>query len=321
MVSLAKLFSSRFLRCVPCLRCLIHPSGVKADACWLWPLVSLMKPFSGRFVPCLVHARLYRLTRLLAGVEKRPRRTFARFPRAVPWENALPWAALIISQSATAVPVRDDRGRGFACAKAVDKSINRDARTSVTAKSPNACVCCGAGRRRGGRPNGARTRRSKPSRPRPNVRAVSACHLHPKLQRHLRLRRRVVTQQKLFHRLLCATGRGAMSRLGSRAATRRATAAPPAARPFAGCWIANTSGSAVVLSRAAAHVSRSTRPPARGVAESHPTPPRDATTAAAPVTRTMGRSGRQSMAWFGTLANLGQSVHVRSRVAQQESQA
>jgi len=177
----------------------------------------------------------------------------------------------MIIQSAAALPVRDDRGRGCACAKAVDASTNRDARTSVTARSPNVCVCCGAGRRRGGRPNGVRTMRSKPSMPRPNVRAVSAPHLRPKLQRPLRLRRRVVTQQKFFRRLPCATGRGAMSRLGSWAAIRRATAAPPAARPFAGCGIANASGGAAALSRAAARVTGSTRPPARGVADSNPT--------------------------------------------------
>ena len=63
-------------------------------------------------------------------------------------------------------PVRDDRGRGSACAKAVDASTSRGVGISVTARTPNACGWSGAGRRRGGRPNGARTRRSKPSMPR-----------------------------------------------------------------------------------------------------------------------------------------------------------
>ena len=139
---------------------------------------------------------------------------------------------------------RDDRGRGSACAKAVDASTSRGVGTSVTARTPNACVWSGAGRRRSGRPNGVRTMRPKPSTPRPNVRAVSAPHLRPNPRRLPRLRRRVVTQQKFFRRLPCAIGRGAMNRPRSRAATRHATAAPPAVRRFAGCWIANASGSA-----------------------------------------------------------------------------
>ena len=170
----------------------------------------------------------------LPGVDKRPRRTFARFPRAVPWENALPWATAIVSQSAAAVPVRDDRGRASACARAVDASTNRGARISITAKILNACAWCGVGRRRSDRPSGARTRRPNCSMPRPNVCAVSAPHLRHKRRSRPRLRRRVVTQQKYFRRRPCATGRGAMSRLRSRVATRRATAAPRAARPCAG---------------------------------------------------------------------------------------
>jgi hypothetical protein len=35
--------------------------------------------------------------------------------------------------------VADDRGRAFACAKAVDASTNRGVGISVTAKIPNAC--------------------------------------------------------------------------------------------------------------------------------------------------------------------------------------
>jgi hypothetical protein len=143
----------------------------------------------------------------LLGFDKRPRRTLARSPRAVPWEKALPWAIVMISQTAVA----DDRGSASACAKAVDASTSRAVGISVIARIPNACACSGAGRQRSGRPIGARTRRSKPSMPRQNVRAVSAPHLRHKRRRPLRMRRRVVTQQQLFRRLPCAIGRGVMS--------------------------------------------------------------------------------------------------------------
>ena len=166
----------------------------------------------------------------LLDFDKRPRRTLARSPRAVPWENELPWAVVMISQ----IAVADDRGRASACAKAVDASTSRGVQTSVTAKIPNACVWSGAGRRRSGRPSGARMRPPNQSMPRPNVRAVSAPPLRHKLQSRLRLGRRVVTQQEFFRRLPCATDRGAMSRLRSRAAARHATVARRAVRPFAG---------------------------------------------------------------------------------------
>ena len=87
----------------------------------------------------------------------------------------------MISQTAAAVPVRDDRGRGSACAKAVAASTSRGVGTSVTARTPNACAWSGAGWRRGGRPSGVRTMRPKPSTPRSNVRAGDASHLRPKV--------------------------------------------------------------------------------------------------------------------------------------------
>lgn len=139
-----------------------------------------------------------------------------RSPRAVPWEIALPWAVVIISQTAGAVPVRDDRGRGSACAKAVAGSTSRGVGTSVTARTPNACAWSGAGWRRGGRPNGVRMMPPKPRTPRSNVRAVGVLPLRRKHRTPPRLRWRVVTQQKLFcRRCRCpsASDPGVMNRL------------------------------------------------------------------------------------------------------------
>jgi hypothetical protein len=138
-----------------------------------------------------------------------------RSPRAVPWEIALPWAVVMISQTATAVPVGDDRGPESACAKAVAADTSRGVGTSVTARTPNVCAYSGAGRRRGGRPDGVRRMRPKPSTPRRNVRAVGASYLRRKHRRSPRLRQRVVTQQKFCCRRCrrpCVTGPGAMNR-------------------------------------------------------------------------------------------------------------
>ncbi len=95
---------------------------------------------------------------------------------------------------------------------------------------------------------------------------------HTKRRSRLRLGRRVVTQQKFFRRRRCVIGRGAMSRLRSRAAARHATAAMRAVRRFAAYVIVNASGCCVARSEAAARASRSTRPPARDAANSNPKP-------------------------------------------------
>jgi hypothetical protein len=60
-----------------------------------------------------------------------------RSPRAVPWENALPWAATMLNQSAAAVPVAVERVRGSACAKAAGADTSRGVGTSAIAKIPN----------------------------------------------------------------------------------------------------------------------------------------------------------------------------------------
>lgn len=175
----------------------------------------------------------------------------------------------MISQTAVA----DDRGRASACAKAVDASTSRGVGISITVKIPNACGWCGVGRRRNGRPSGVRTRPSNYSMPKPNACAVSVSLLRHKRRSRLRLGRRVVTQQKFFRRLPCATGQGVMSRFRRRAAARHATVAPLVVRPLAGCLIVNASGSAVALSKAGAPASGSTRPHARGGPVSNATQP------------------------------------------------
>jgi hypothetical protein len=77
---------------------------------------------------------------------------------------------------------------------------------------------------------------------------------------------------KTFFPFFCAAGRGAMNLPRSRLASRRASAAWPVARRFAGCWIANTSGNFAALSRAAADVPGSTSLPARAT-DNNTTPP------------------------------------------------
>jgi hypothetical protein len=210
---------------------------------------------------------------LLAGFDKRTRRTVVRSPRAVPWERTLPWATLMVLQRAAAVPGRDDRGRGSACAKAVADNTSRGVPTSATARIPNAGGWSAVGRRRGARPGDAWTMSSKISTPRLNVRAVSTPHLRRKHPTNQRLRRRVVTQQQFSCPLLCATGPAAMNRLTSRAATRHATAVGPAGRRCAGYSIGNASGSGAVLSRAAGHASGSTPPHGRDAPNGNTTQP------------------------------------------------
>jgi hypothetical protein len=63
---------------------------------------------------------------------------------------------MMIVQIAVGVPVHDDRGPGFACAKAAGKSTCHGAGTSIIAKSPNASARSGAGRRPNDKPNDAR---------------------------------------------------------------------------------------------------------------------------------------------------------------------
>lgn len=181
----------------------------------------------------------WRMTGRVFFLNKRPRRTLARSPRADPWESTLPWAAVIINQTAAVV---GNHGRGSACARAVGASTRHRVGTSVTARTPNACDWSDAGRRRGGRPSDARTMPSKPSTPRPNERAVSVPLLRHNPRMNPKLRRRVVTQQRLFFRRRSARGRVVTNRPPSRVATRPSIAVPPVERPFNGCSIVSANG-------------------------------------------------------------------------------
>jgi hypothetical protein len=140
----------------------------------------------------------------LPGCDRCPRREYS--PRAVPWEFALPWNVAILHQSV--LLVRDDRGLGCACARAVGAGISHGVGTSVTVRTRNACGNSAVGRRRSARPAGVRTMPSRPSTPRRSVcavrmRAVSVPEFRRKPQISPRLGRRVVTQQKFFAHPLC----------------------------------------------------------------------------------------------------------------------
>ena len=221
-----------------------------------------------------------------------------RSPRAVPWERTLPWATISIKQTAD-----DDHGRGCVCARAVGKSSSRDVGTSATARIPNACVPCAAGKRPSVRRNGVPMKRSNPNTPPPNVRtdSVPPRPNHPRLPK---LRRRVVTQQNFF-RGPCATGPGAINHPRSRDAPRLATAAPPVVRQFAACAIVNASGNSVARSEVARHAGTSTRPRALDAALNQPIQPVRPHHHGRPRERTADSAGRRSMAGPWPRPNLG----------------
>jgi hypothetical protein len=180
----------------------------------------------------------------------------------------------MVSHRTAAVPGRDDRGRGCACAKVVGVRTSRGVGTNVTVKTRNVGGWCGAGRRRGGRRDDARTMPPKPSTPRRNGRAVSAPLLRRKHRRTPRLWRRVVTQQKFCCRWSCVTGRGAMNLPCGRWSNGHAAVALPATRRCAGCWIGNVSGGGVARSKAAAPACASTLPHVHAAADRTTTPSR-----------------------------------------------
>lgn len=159
-------------------------------------------------------------------------------------------------------------------AKAVNAPFTHTVTISVTVRMPNAFGCSDAGRRRGGKPNAGRTMPPKPSTPRPNACAVSVTHhCHTKVTQpchnHLlnpKLRRRVVTQQKLFPKAPSALGQAVMLRPSRRVAVKHATAAKPVVRQCGACWTVNVSGNSVARSEVSVLANASTRPHERGVA-------------------------------------------------------
>jgi hypothetical protein len=110
----------------------------------------------------------------------------------------LPWAPAKLKESAASVPEGDGLARASACARAAAASTSRGVGTSVTARNRSANGRCGAGRRRDGRPSAGKRPRPRPNMPRRNGRAASGSSLRHKPRGSRRLRRRVVTQQKIF---------------------------------------------------------------------------------------------------------------------------
>ncbi len=157
-------------------------------------------PFSSCLLPSLIPARQHRTgehpsaSRLREASEEND----SAFSSDCPLGIALPWAPVMIAQTAASVPARDDRGRGSVCAKAVGGSISHGVGISGTARIPNASAWSVGGKRRGGKPNVVKTMRSKPGTPGHNVRAASVPHLRRKPRRSIRLQSRVVTQQIFF---------------------------------------------------------------------------------------------------------------------------
>ena len=104
-----------------------------------------------------------------------------------------------------------------------------------------------AGRRRSGRLNVARTTTPKPSTPRQRKRAASRPSPRPRSLRIQNLRRRVVTQQKVFFPSVMQPA--GLPRTPRELAPQPGTLLlpPPAGKPFAMSWIVNASGSLAAL--------------------------------------------------------------------------
>ena len=120
-------------------------------------------------------------------------------PRAFPWEKAPPVGTCHVRESTIVRPEGADRARESACAKGVGASTSHGAGTSATARSRIACGRSAAGRRRGGRPNVARTMpRQSPARPGREGAPSASQSLRPRPLKTQKLRSRVVTQQNLF---------------------------------------------------------------------------------------------------------------------------
>ena len=116
----------------------------------------------------------------------------------------LPWALVRVRESVAVRPEGGDRVRGSACARGVAASTSRGAGTNATARIPNVSGRSVSGRRHGDRPSIATATRPKPDMLRPRKRAASEPSPRHRPWKAPKLRRRVVTQQKLFFPPLCA---------------------------------------------------------------------------------------------------------------------
>ena len=124
-------------------------------------------------------------------------------PRAFPLGSDPPVGTHHVRENPVRRPEGADHARGFACAKGASGSITRGAGTSATVSSLSAGGRSAAGRRPDGRPGVAGMPRSEPSTPRQRRSVVNESNLYPSPLKTPKLRRRVVTQLKLFFPSLC----------------------------------------------------------------------------------------------------------------------
>ena len=119
-------------------------------------------------------------------------------PRAFPWEKLLPWAIVRVRKDVALRLDGAERARGFACIKAAAAIISRGATTSATAKILNVSKRFVVGMQQEGKPGIVRTSGSELGTPRPKRRAASEPSRCRRPLKTPSLRRRVVTQQKIF---------------------------------------------------------------------------------------------------------------------------
>jgi hypothetical protein len=119
-------------------------------------------------------------------------------PELFPREWPLPWAPFTVRNHTAVCPEGGDLAHGSACAKVADASTSRDVGTSATARSQSASGKSTAGKRHAARPEAARTPWSRTATPRPRNSAACEPKSRPRPLKTHKLRRRVVTRQKIF---------------------------------------------------------------------------------------------------------------------------
>ena len=172
----------------------------------------------------------------------------------------LPWATTTLKKNAVPKPERADRASGPASTKGAVASTTRDAGTSATARTRNACGKSTAGWRLADRLNVARTTRAK------------AQHAQAEKAR----RQRAKSVPKDVEKPGTCAARGHAAKFFSPSLMRSAgllrtprdltpqpgtlSAAPPAVRRFATSWTVNVSGSLAALWMAGRSGPSNTRP-------------------------------------------------------------